>query len=409
MHVLTTIRRAEYFELAALFLIQAMAMGMWFVPLSTVLQAQGLGHIRPYAYATAGLAAFVSPLIFGALADRHASPVIVLRWLGLAVALTMALASLAIQLGWNACLVLGVIQLHAFCAAPTWSLSTTIVLSRLRDSKREFGPIRSLATIGWAAGCLLVSLLNADTSPWSGYGGAVMWLVVVGFTFFLPVVEPPKFAGRLRLRQRLGLDALSLLKHPNHRVVFVTAALFNIALAAYYPYTPAHLQQLGLRHTTAWMALGQITEMIAMFSLAGLLFRFRMKWVFTAGLAAGLIRYAMCALDGKGWVLAGVSLHGFAFTLFFITAQIYLEERIDAAWRARAQALLTLMMNGLGNLLGYLGSGWWFNHCAGIGGTRWPLFWAGLTGAVFLVLAYFLIAYRGQGAGSGRAGLVRES
>jgi hypothetical protein len=35
-------------------------------------------------------------------------------------------------------------------------------------------------------------------------------------------------------------------------------------------------------------------------------------------------------------VLAGVSLHGFAFTLFFITAQLYLDQRVDPAWRARA-------------------------------------------------------------------------
>ena len=73
-------------------------MSMWFVPLSTVLDAHGLHAIKPYAFATSALAAFVSPLIFGAMADRQASPVKVLRGLSLATAAAMALASTAIKL-----------------------------------------------------------------------------------------------------------------------------------------------------------------------------------------------------------------------------------------------------------------------------------------------------------------------
>jgi len=66
-------------ELVALFFLQGAALGMWFVPLSNVLDAHGLHDIRPLAFAASALAAFISPLIFGAMADRHASPVLVLR------------------------------------------------------------------------------------------------------------------------------------------------------------------------------------------------------------------------------------------------------------------------------------------------------------------------------------------
>src|SRR5215207_6066268 len=102
----------EYIELVALFFIQGAALGMWFVPLSTVLDAHGYHNIKPYAFACSALAAFVSPLIFGAMADRHASPVKVLRGLSFATATAMALASTSIHLEWNAWLVLGFIQLH---------------------------------------------------------------------------------------------------------------------------------------------------------------------------------------------------------------------------------------------------------------------------------------------------------
>src|SRR6185436_2658159 len=161
-------------ELITLFFIQGAALGIWFVPLSTVLDAHGLYAIKPFAFAASALAAFVSPLIFGAMADRHASPVKVLRGLSLATAIAMALASTAIKLNWNPWLILAVIQLHALCSSPTWSISSTIVFARLADAHREFGPIRAMATLGWMSGCWLVSVLNADTSVLAGYSGAVM-------------------------------------------------------------------------------------------------------------------------------------------------------------------------------------------------------------------------------------------
>ncbi|HEY2951164.1 MAG TPA: MFS transporter [Verrucomicrobiae bacterium] len=399
VRVLRTIRRAEYAELVALFFIQGAALGMWFVPLSTVLDAHGLHAIKPFAFATSALAAFVSPLIFGAMADRHASPVTVLRGLALASAVTLTLASTAIQLGWNLYLVLALIQLHALCSSPTWSIAATIAFARLADAKKEFGPIRAMATLGWMSGCWLVSALNADASALAGYSGAVMWLGVAAFTFFLPALETPKAVPHLTLRQRLGLDALTLLKNPDHRVVFITVALFAIPMAGFYPYAPPHLRALGLEHTSAWMSLGQVTEIVAMFMLGGLLSQWRLKWIFVSGLGFGVVRFALSAINGKAWLLAGVVLHGCTFTLVFITAQIYLDQRVDAAWRARAQALMALMNGGVGNLIGYLGTGWWSVACARPSGPQWPLFWGGLAVAVAVVLVYFLTAYRGQGRG----------
>jgi len=400
VRVLRAIRRVEYAELIALFFINGAALGMWFVPLSAVLDAHGLRAIKPFAFATTALAAFISPLIFGAVADRHVSPVKVLRGLAVATAAAMALAATAINLRWSPWLVLALIQLHALCSSPSWSITSTIVFSGLRDAKREFGPIRAMATLGWMAGCWLVSALDADTSPLAGYCGAVTWLVVAAFTFLLPSVPPPKSEGRLTIRQHLGLDALSLLRNHDHRVVFITVALFAIPLAAFYPYTPTHLRDLGLYRTSAWMTLGQITEIAAMFALARLLTHWRLKWIFIAGLSCGVVRYALCALDGKGWILAGVTLHGCSFTLMFITAQIYVDERMDRAWRARAQALLTLMMSGVGNLIGYLGTGWWFAANTHPAGTQWSIFWGGLSTTVAVVLVYFLIAYHGRGRGA---------
>jgi MFS family permease len=388
-----------YTELTALFLVQGAALAMWFVPLTNVLDAHGLHAIKPFAFATTGLAAFISPLFFGAMADRHTSPVTVLRGLALASAAAMMLASFAIQQGspWFA---LAAIQLYSLCSSPAWSIASTVVFSGLRDARREFGPIRAVASLGWMAGCWVVSALAADASTLAGYSGAAGWLVVAGLTVFIPSREPIRPAGAVTLRERFGLDALTLLRNGDHRVVFITVALFNIPLSAFYPYSPLHLRELGFAHTTSWMTLGQITEILAMLALARLLTRWRLKWLIAAGLLLGVVRFALCALDTRAWLLAGIVLHGASFTLVVITAQIYLEQRIDPAWRARAQALMSLLVGGAGNLAGYLGVGWWFSLNTRSGVLNWPIFWGGLSIASGLVGAYFLIAYHGRGRGA---------
>jgi hypothetical protein len=159
------------------------------------------------------------------------------------------------------------------------------------------------------------------------------------------------------------------------------------------------LKQLGFDRTSAWMTLGQVTEIVTMLALAGLFARWRLKWIFIGGLVVGVIRYVFCALNGQVWVLLGVTLHGLSFTLFFITAQIYLNERVNPEWRARAQALMWLMSSGLGNLAGYLSTGLWLGICTREGVTDWARFWGWLAVLMTLVLMYFLVSYRGQGGG----------
>ena len=394
--MLTTLRKAEYFELLVLFFIQGAAMGAWFVPLGNVLDAHGLHAIKPFAFATGAFAAFFSPLMFGAMADRHVPPARVLRWLALATAVMMALVSTAIKFHCSGWLVLALIQLLSLASAPMMSITSTIVFAQLADSK-EFAPMRVMMTFGWMAGCVLTSLLNADTSSLAGYISATIWMVLAGFTFFLPALAVPPSAENLTWHERLGLDALSLLKNRDHRVIFITTTLLSIPLAAFYPYAPANLRDLGLTHASAWMSLAQVSEVVAIFGMGWLLLNWRLKWIFACGLGFGVLRFVLSAVNGQTWLVAGVAMHGASFALVFITAQIYLDQRVDAAWRARAQALLTLMNGGVGNLIGYLGTGWWFTACARPGDTKWSLFWAGMAAMALGVLVYFLMAYRGQG------------
>jgi MFS family permease len=387
----------ERLKLAALFFLTAFALGLWNVNFSAVLKAYGYEVLVPYAWATNALAAMIAPLVVGALADQRFSSEKVLRGLALGAATFITLQYYAIQQQWHWGVVLGLTQVHALWSVPSFGLATSLVIGRLHNPRTQFGPLRAWATTGWIAAGLLISwVLQADTSVVSGFSAAVAWLVVVAVTFTLKPVPPPGHKQHRTWSDVLGLEAWSLLKHPDHRVVFLGAGLLNAPLAAFYQSTPLHLGELGVKHATAYMALGQVMEIVGLVMLAWLLGRFRLKWLFLGGIAFGMLRYLLFSRDTVAFMGLGIFMHGILFTLFYMTAQIYLEHRIPAAMRARAQALLSLMMSGFGNLIGSLGCGWWWHACYDGQRTDWHTYWLGLAGVVGVIFLWFAWSYRGR-------------
>ncbi len=387
-------------KLAVLFFLHGGTLGMWGVSLASVLRAHGFETIVPYAFATTSIAALMSPLAVGALADQKFSSERVLRWLGTGAMIFLGLLFWGIHQRWSPWCVLALAQLHALWSAPTFGLTTSLVLGRLSDARQQFGLMRLWATLGWmAAGAFVSWVLKADTSPVSGWAGCVGWALTILFTFALPPVPPPAQKPHRTWREVFGLDALHLLRHHDHGIVFLTAALLSVPLAAFYPFTVLHLMDLHVQHITGTLSLGQITEALAMICLSSLLTHVRLKWVFLTGIGFGVLRYALFACDTRAALYTGIFLHGLCYTLFIITAQIYLEQRIPQEMRARAQALLTLMISGIGSLVGTLGCGWWWLACKTGARADWPLFWGVLAVVTAAVFAFFALNYRGRKAG----------
>lgn len=388
--------------LAGVFFLQAQAIALWFVPFSGVLKSHGLAFLTPWAFAASGIAAFISPMVTGSLADRHLSATLLLRYLALGMATMLSLTFWGIQQGWHPGVILGLIQLLQFVSAPTWGVTSMLVMAQLPNPSRQFGGLRVWGTYGWMLAGPVVSLvLHADGSTTTGFISVLAWLGVAVFTFFLPKLPTQSARTPFQFKDLLGLETFSLLKDPQHRALFLTAGFFSIPLAAFYPYTPLHLQDLGIENVSAFMSLGQITEVLAMYALAPLLVRCRLRTLFICAIGLGIGRYGLFAMDAKWPVLAGVILHGVCFTLFFIPAQIYIEHRIPKELRFRAQALMTLLVSGFGNLFGYLGCGALKSWCTSGSQTQWPLYWGVLGCALVGVAVYFKAAYRGGPAGAG--------
>ena len=383
--------------LAVLFFLHAAAMAAYLVPLANVLKANGIGDSAiTLAFCTGGVAAFISPMMAGSLADRRVPPERLLAWLCLASAAFLLLTFQAIGGHWGAPWVLGSMMAYALCAAPGFGLLTSIVLSRLTDARREFGPLRAMATWGWMAASFALGVLNFDFSPHSGHVAAGIFVVEALFCLSLRPTYPPESREPRRWRDFFGWEALRLLRHPDHRIIFLTSALFSAILSTYYRYSAAHLADLGNPVPSRTMAYAQFWEGLAMFGLGWLLTRFRLKWVLLAGLVAGSLRLGLMATDSHQWLAFSIAMHGPVFVLFYPTSQIYLEQRVDHRLRAQSQALLSLLNNGIGSLSGYLLIDLWHTACTTSQGVDWTRFWTPLSLGSAALSAFFLFAYRGQ-------------
>src|SRR5207237_6692465 len=85
------------------------------------------------------------------------------------------------------------------------------------------------------------------------------------------------------------------------------------------------------------------------------------KAMLLAGMAAWALRYALFAFrdnNGLVWMLyAGIVLHCICYDFFFVTGQIYVDQRAPVNLRAAAQGFIAFVTLGFGMLIGSYMSG----------------------------------------------------
>jgi MFS family permease len=395
---MSTEPRISKAQICVMMLLHGFAIGLYLIPLPLVMKAHGLEKWVVLPFVISSASTFISPLIFGSLADRRFAPERLFGVVVLGAAALLALLYVVVQQQWG----LGWYVLAACCyhlwAAPGWGLLNTIGLMHLKDPKTEFGPLRVFATIGFMLGGASMGWAKLDESCLTGWLAAGLFVVEGLFLLKLPPSRPQLEQKAATWRTVLGWDAFDLLRDSNHRAIYLTSAAFNVALCAFYLYTPLHLATLGDTAPSSTMALAQIMEIFSMLGLALLLKRFRLKWLLMMGLLLGAVRYALYLLNSS-WALAvGILCHGLIFTLFFMTTQIYVEERIDSTRRNQAQALLTLMINGVGSLIGYSFYYWWYDSrfVNTAEGRNWSVFWLPPLILILITAGIFCLRYRSK-------------
>jgi MFS family permease len=212
------------------------------------------------------------------------------------------------------------------------------------------------------------------------------------YSFTLPHT-PPK--GAEAGGDVLGLGALKLFREPHFLVFAICALLISIPLSFYFFWFNNFLSERSWNAPTAWMTLGQVTEIAVMFTLPWFITRFGLKSILTIGMAAWAVRYMLFGTLNDPLILLGIVVHGFCYVFVFVAAFIYANRSAPREMSASAQSLVAFLTWGAGMFIG--------TKLAGIAGDRyvlqgqmhhWPPIWLWPAGLAALVAVVFLIAGR---------------
>ena len=384
-------------KLSLLMFLQYFVWGAWSVTMGTWLgQTLGFtGEQIGLAAGTTALAAMVSPFFVGMIADRFLATEKILAALHLIGGIVLFYGSTMRAFGPFYAVLLG----YALCYMPTLALSNSLSFHQMKDPAREFPSIRVLGTIGWIVAGLLVGTLGLEATATPMRLGAGASILLGLFSFALPHT-PPTQHGRASMGDVLGLEALSLLRERSFAIFVLGSFLICIPLQFYYAFANPFLNEIQVVNAAGKMTLGQMSEIGFMLVMPLFFRRLGVKNMLIVGMAAWATRYLLFAYGDNGplvWTLyAGILLHGICYDFFFVTGQIYVDQKAPPDLRAAAQGLIAFVTLGLGMFIGSWVSGRIVDAFALPGGGHgWERIWvvpASMAGAVLLRFAAFFRA-----------------
>ncbi|MFC3415876.1 nucleoside permease [Algoriphagus hitonicola] len=395
-------------RLSFMMFLEFFVWGSWYVTMGTFLGAN-LGakdQDISLAFSTQSFGAIIAPFIVGLIADSyfHAQRILgVIHLLGAGLMYWLYQSE-----DFNSFFPILLIYMILFM--PTLALVNSISFNQMKDPAKEFSIIRVWGTIGWIASGILISYLAWDSQ--AGLADGLLkytWLmasivsVILGlFSFTLPHTPPrADRSTEFKLSEILGLDALSLLKHKNFFIFFLSSILICIPLAFYYQNASPFLTEIGVENSTGKMTLGQVSEVLFMLALPLFFSRFGIKKTLIVAMIAWAARYVFFAFgnaDEQVWMLlVGIALHGVCYDFFFVSGQIYTDAHAGAKFKSSAQGLITLATYGVGMLIGF----WAAGHISDYflveeGNHDWESIWLIPAGISVLVLLFFTFLFKSE-------------
>tara|TARA_B100001741_G_scaffold261535_1_gene225602 strand:+ start:244 stop:1410 length:1167 start_codon:yes stop_codon:yes gene_type:complete len=375
--------------------------GGWFVTMGTFLSqsfnASGLQLAN--AYETQSIGAIIAPFIIGLIADRYFSAQKILGFLHLSGAFLLYMAGSSNDFSSFYPFVL----LYMILYMPTLALVNSVAFRQMSDPSKEFPPIRVFGTVGWIVAGLVIGFLGWESQnllAYTFYLTASASAILGIFSFILPSTPPTADKGDYSIKKILGLDSLSLLNDKKYLIFFISSILICIPLAFYYQHANQFLNEIGMSRAAAVMSLGQISEALFILLLPIFLKRYGIKITLIVGMLAWVVRYILFAygdVGEKSWMLIlGVILHGICYDFFFVSGQIYTDNKAGEQFKSSAQGLITLATYGLGMLIGFRSAGYITDQYVVDGGHDWTQIWMIPSGFALLVLIFFVLTFKNE-------------
>ena len=347
------------FKLAVMMFVQFLMLPVWLIPLLPYVQ--GLEGGKDWVFACGllmGIGTFASPLV-GMFADRFLNAE---KVLAICNALTAVLLSAAFFVK-DPAVLFGVMLAAMLVYMPTWSVSSAIVLAHAPAA--TFARIRAIGSIGWVAsglfsviGVKFFGIGNFDATPWIFASGAAAALLGAAIALTMPATPPRAKGTPMSIVDALGLKAFALFRDPTFAAFGLLITLAMVPFCWYVAYNPVYLAESGFSYLTLTQNLGQVGEIVFMLMVPFIVRKLGYKWALVTGMGAVMFRYAAFLTAVKfGFAagdFAGILIHGLAFGILCVGAQMYIDGAAPAELKNQAQGLVMLLMNGVGIFLSNL-------------------------------------------------------
>ncbi|GAB3997162.1 nucleoside permease [Spirosoma daeguense] len=381
-------------KLSVMMFLQFFVWGAWYGQMSKYLltELKATGDQVGNAYAAFSLAMIIAPFFVGMIADRYFAAQKVLGILNLLGAVILYFITQNTEADNFFYLIL------AYCItfAPTLALGSSIAMQQMTSPEKEFPGIRVLGTVAWIIVTNIVGFYGFGDKvtifQLSMYSAAALGV----FSFFLPDT-PPKATTSTSFSQILGLDAFKLFKDRSFAIFFLSSVLICIPLSFYYAMANPSLTDGGMQNVENKMSLGQASEVIFMLLIPLAYTRLGVKKMLIVGLIAWIIRFVCFGYGDASteWMLyIAIVLHGVCYDFFFVTGQIYTDNKAGEKIKSSAQGLISLATYGIGMGIGSKISGIVLDMYTRPDGSKdWLSVWLVPAGIAAVVLILFLLLF----------------
>jgi len=401
-------------KLAGLSFLQFFIWGSWLITIGSYCfgnkqwQPDEFGII----FSTMGFAALFMPAVAGVITDRFVPAQVlygIFHMLGGIGLFLLPIAETPTEMFW---ILLGTM----FFYMPTISLSNTVAYTLLKkenlDIIKSFPPIRVWGTIGFIIALWTISLSGWEQHAYQFYVGGISSLVLAIFAFTLPNCPPLGKSTTKSEKNKFLSQAFTLIRNKQFSIFLLFAMGMGAALQLTNMYgTPflndfnsmeLYKNSLTVKYPAMIMSISQISETLFILTIPFFMKKFGIKKVILFSIIAWVLRFGLFSFgnpgDGLWMIVLSCIIYGMAFDFFNVSGSLYIEQNVSPNIRSSAQGMFTMMVNGIGAVLGSLISGYAIQKFYIIDNITqqkdWPGIWMSFTIYSIILGILFVIFFR---------------